>query len=362
MKIFTISYLLILLLSSDTHASNEFSRYVENSGASVESYLQEFAEYKTVLGKEYLDHKTQVLKEWGNAEISGPKVFVQYSKDFKTRSSVDFDGNTLSVSVRDSSQASAKHISNQLKEVLGVTVSKAADSNKLLKGLNANRVKSDKPLLGSTFSSDEIKKMISNARMSFNNDDKGSYTKVTIALPNTATIDRARAILPHVKKYAKEFKVDPSLIYAVIHTESSFNPLAQSHIPAFGLMQIVPQSAGRDVHKLLSGRDSEPSKSLLLRPDSNIRYGTAYLHLLDKKYLSSIKDPVSRRYCVIAAYNTGAGNVAKAFTGNTSIKSAAKRINSMTSDQVYRHLLRNLAYKEARDYLNKVNSRIKTYS
>jgi membrane-bound lytic murein transglycosylase C len=63
---------------------------------------------------------------------------------------------------------------------------------------------------------------------------------------------------------------------------------------------------------------------------------------------------------VIAAYNTGSGNVAKAF-GEKSVSSAVKKINSMSSEQVYQHLIKNLPYKETRNYLKKVNDRMKTY-
>jgi membrane-bound lytic murein transglycosylase C len=68
-------------------------------------------------------------------------------------------------------------------------------------------------------------------------------------------------------------------------------------------------------------------------------------------------------YCVIAAYNTGAGNVARAFNKDrsTSIGKASKVINQMTPQQVYDHLVVNLPYDETKNYLKKVNSRIALY-
>lgn len=359
----TISFLIfyISIFSPSVHSNDGFLKFLEEGNHGVDAYMREYVEHKQVLGKEYLDYESNIKKQWGVAVVSSPKVFVQYSEDFTTRSSVDFKMNTLSISVRDSVQVSAEKITNKIKEVISITVSKAISNSAILSDRGTGARSNSLPLIGASFSASEVKSMVAGARMSVNSDSSGKFTKVTLQLPNSATFKRAKRLLPHVERSAKEFGVDPSLIYAVIHTESSFNPLAQSHIPAFGLMQIVPSSAGRDVHKFLTGSNSEPSRQLLLHPNSNIRYGTAYLHLLDKRYLSDIKDPVSRRFCVIAAYNTGAGNVARAFTGKASVKLASKRINSMTSDQVYHHLKRNLTHKEARDYLHKVSSRIKIY-
>ena len=66
-------------------------------------------------------------------------------------------------------------------------------------------------------------------------------------------------------------------------------------------------------------------------------------------------------YCTIAAYNTGAGNVSKAFNGTTNINKAAKIINNMTSDQVYKRLMKKLPYNETKKYLYKVNNRMGMY-
>jgi membrane-bound lytic murein transglycosylase C len=66
-------------------------------------------------------------------------------------------------------------------------------------------------------------------------------------------------------------------------------------------------------------------------------------------------------YCVIAAYNTGSGNVAKAFVGNTSTESAFKVINQLTPEQVYATLKKDLPYAETRRYIVKVITHRKTY-
>jgi membrane-bound lytic murein transglycosylase C len=117
-------------------------------------------------------------------------------------------------------------------------------------------------------------------------------------------------------------------------------------------MQIVPKSAGKDAYKYIKGKDISPSKSYLFDAKNNIELGVAYLDLLDKKYLYGIKNPISKEYCIISAYNTGSGNVLKTFAKD---KSRAKRvINSKKPSEVYDILRANLPYAETRRYLKKV--------
>jgi len=77
--------------------------------------------------------------------------------------------------------------------------------------------------------------------------------------------------------------------------------------------------------------------------------------------MPEIKNPTSRLFCTIAAYNTGAGNVSKAFIGNTNIYKAANVINKMTPKQVYKTLMRKLPYNETKHYLKKVYDRTIVY-
>ncbi len=150
---------------------------------------------------------------------------------------------------------------------------------------------------------------------------------------------------------------------AIIHSESSFKSNAKSYIPAYGLMQVVPISAGHDVNKYIHKIDAPMEVSDLYVPLVNVETGSAYLNILNNRYLKAITNEQSRMYCMIAAYNTGAGNVARAFNKDrsTNINKAAIVINSMSSQQVYDHLLKNLPYDETKNYLKKVNNRIALY-
>ncbi len=155
-----------------------------------------------------------------------------------------------------------------------------------------------------------------------------------------------------IAKQAQRFNIEQALIYGIIETESSFNPYAVSSAPAYGLMQIVPSTAGRDVYRFLHKRDGMPSKQTLFSAATNIEYGTAYLYILFNRYLNGIRNRQSLEYCAIAAYNTGSGNVLQSFDGDKS--RAIAKINRLSSQQVYQHLRRNLSSQEARNYLHKV--------
>ncbi|WP_434762688.1 transglycosylase SLT domain-containing protein [Vibrio fortis] len=184
-----------------------------------------------------------------------------------------------------------------------------------------------------------------------------------VKLPENSLKARASKYSTLAEKESKNWEIDAALIMAIMHSESAFRPDAKSHVPAFGLMQVVPTSAGHDVNKQVRNIDAPMKVADLYQPVINVETGTAYLDILNSKYLRKIKNDESRLYCVIAAYNTGAGNVARAFNKDrsTSIGKASKVINQMTPQQVYDHLVVNLPYDETKNYLKKVNSRIALY-
>lgn len=157
-----------------------------------------------------------------------------------------------------------------------------------------------------------------------------------------------------VMQYAQAHELSPSVILAIMQTESAFNPRAISPIPAYGLMQLVPRSGALDAYLYLYNEHRLLDAEYLFHPMYNIELGSAYLKLLESRYLRAITDTQSRLYCTIAAYNTGAGNVARAFSGTKNIHTAARVINTMSSEQVFERLKAHLPFTETQRYIVKV--------
>jgi soluble lytic murein transglycosylase-like protein len=173
---------------------------------------------------------------------------------------------------------------------------------------------------------------------------------------------RAGRFEPLVLEYAARYDVSPALVLAVMHTESSFNPRARSGVPAYGLMQLVPRSGARDAYRFVYKEDRLVTGDYLYDPAHNIELGCAFLHILQDRYFKRVEDPTKRQLCAIAAYNTGAGNVCRAFGAGTSLTRAAPVINGMEAGDVYRRLRTQLPYEETRRYVYKVVDRMPLYA
>ena len=103
-----------------------------------------------------------------------------------------------------------------------------------------------------------------------------------------------------VNTYAQEYDLPPSLIYAVIYTESHFNEDAVSKAGAKGLMQLM-DSTYEWIQTKFPG-DPEPLDRIF-DPEINIRCGA--------KVLDVMHDLFTHSDTAIAAYNAGNGTVSK---------------------------------------------------
>ncbi|SFV66810.1 Membrane-bound lytic murein transglycosylase C precursor [hydrothermal vent metagenome] len=375
------SLLLCLLLFSAAEALT-FEEYKQQTHKSFIQSKKGFQAYKAEQKKAFENYVKELQKYWKKPILTDKKSLVSYSNDKKSRTIIDFKHNKLTI------QTLAKNRS-QAKQKLKLALAKAVtfDTKDFYKhdALEQKFAKIEKqrgfvsakvdtaPVLAPVLFQKKptrkslfqyVNKTVQNSPIKQKNSSKLHNRKLytlSIQLPKDTTIKRSRIYYEKVQKEANRQQLPLALIFAIIHSESSFNPMARSYIPAYGLMQIVPHTAGIDAYYYLYKRKKLVGSSYLYNAGNNIKMGSAYLHLLYYNYLKDIKNPQSRLYCTIAAYNTGAGNVARAFVSSTNTHRAALIINKLSPKEVYRRLLQDLHYEEPKRYLIKVNKRMKVY-
>lgn len=141
----------------------------------------------------------------------------------------------------------------------------------------------------------------------------------------------------HVEKYSKEYDIDKYLVYAVIQTESKFDPNAVSDAGAIGLMQIMEETAAECNEKENFGYNIPQD---LKDPEVNIHIGCYYLSRL----LDIFDD---NKELALIAYNGGMGNVKKWLVDEDYADGEGG--------------LNITPYKETNDYVDKVLKSYKRY-
>jgi len=366
---------------------NQNTRGFESQKEEFSGYKREtdkaFETYKKILEEEFENYKADILKNWDTAEVSGSKVWVEYLNNYKIRKKVDFENGDITIDIIEGQNSNIKPILiDLLQEDRGNAFRRdpvAFNTEQKLKTSYPDMLTAkieDEPIVSDLFSEDRLTdteadkladKLIEKQDTQLTDTVQGGkpVKTITIKLPEDRYEKSARKVKPFVEKYSARFSLEPSLVFSVIYNESRFNPMAKSYIPAYGLMQIVPKSAGVDAIHFLEGEKRVLAPSYLYNEENNVKIGTAYLHIVMNRYFKGVENSRSRLYCAIAAYNTGAGNVAYAFNKNNggrySLSRAVPVINSMSPEQVYSYLKNNLRYEEARNYIVKVSEKMKEY-
>lgn len=104
--------------------------------------------------------------------------------------------------------------------------------------------------------------------------------------------DKGRAFEDHIRSAAERYRLPPALVKAVMAAESGFNPRAQSHAGACGLMQLMPVTA------------AEMGVEDIFDAAQNIHGGARYLRYLLNHFDGDVK-------LAVAAYNAGPNLVAR---------------------------------------------------
>jgi membrane-bound lytic murein transglycosylase C len=337
-------------------------QYVRNPEAVIRDAGMLKRDYEQVV--ELLTGK--VKKTWGEKEVKLPSRthYVKYTQNYMSRAEVDFDAGTVLVETVDQADPRASLRSALVTTLLtpddprsvdlftDSSVTLTSDKKPYLAGLvvDADGRAVTTPAAAEAFA-DALLARSGSRQVTLQDGDR---TALFVKFPMVANFqnkqaEKYRAVVTRV---AQQYKVSPSLVFAVIKVESNFNPFAVSSAPAYGMMQLVPTSGGREAYKKVRGIDEPPTREYLFDADNNIELGTAYLSVLTFSQLDKVTSPVSREYCVIAAYNTGPGNVTKAFSKDRT--AAWNAINGMQPPAVYERLRTQLPYEETRQYVVKV--------
>ena len=352
-------------------------------------------DYKRFEREAFEEFQREVKAMWGDFVTSTKKDWVEYSEDKTGRSRVDFEAGEVMVEVvipKEEAERDPDSLDKKLTEEIERLI--------LDKGKNRDYDLPPKPeketlpmpelkkkipplpLLTSPVLEGQLKDKKGNTVTEKNKKefakeivktkpvikkevktDKGDMIRVQVKfllVPDHIRL-RAERYLDNVRRQAERFAISVPLAFAVIHTESYFNPKATSHVPAYGLMQLVPESGGWDAYKYVYGYGKKLPPDYLYNSDNNIELGCAYLGLIKNRYFRKVRHADNALYCAIASYNTGAGNLSWALCGKKQISCAVDKANSMKPDELYVYLRKNLHHQETRDYLKRVSERMKLY-
>lgn len=114
-------------------------------------------------------------------------------------------------------------------------------------------------------------------------------------------------IIKIINKYALQYNVDPNLVYAIVKSESNFQPMVISRAGARGLMQLMPEVWREYNDKSLCKGNHQDRRvctqgDCIFDPETNIRTGVNYFRDLLNKYEGRVD-------LALEAYNAGISNV-----------------------------------------------------
>lgn len=396
-----ILFILFIFLFNTAYSNSEsFEKYKDSLEYGSTQYeaniLYEMEKYKNIFQEETLKYTKKVTDIWGDKLITTNKVWVEYSSDMKTRKIMDFETGKIIIQTK-ADKIDKNKLTKDMSDFISADNATAAKNDILAQNVEKRLKKEGVKSISSketggavifSLLSDKTpnknnvntvaKDIVNNGNVSIDSlkngekivtlvsyipvEDDSSNKSVLSGNKNVGKIHKkAKEFKEYVSKYATDRKMSEALIFAVIHNESSFNPRATSHVPAYGLMQLVPKSGGAEAAEVYFGKKVVLSPSYFYNSDNNIKLGSTYLSLLYYKYFKDIKNDESRLYCTICAYNTGPTNVAKAFVSSRKISDAVNIINKKSPKEVYDILVNKLPYNETKMYLTKVASSYNAY-
>ncbi len=144
-----------------------------------------------------------------------------------------------------------------------------------------------------------------------------------------------RAFRTLIENAAKEFKLQPAVVWAICRSESGFNARVESHAAAIGLLQLILPTAQAMAKPLGLTADA----TTLRQPAVNVRLGA--------RYLRALLDRFDREAQMAAGYNAGGG--------------AVGRWRKQRGDWPMDLFVEAIPFRETRDYAKRVLSTIAVY-
>ncbi len=344
---------------------------------------RDFEEFVRKESEEYEAYIRQMNREWDTIVRSTNRDWGDFSRDSRTRFLARFEQGeiTLETRLEEGENPDDAAVVQRLREQYNRMVTEARSDFKgkkdavteSLDGVQVKKSLDRSYIRASLRSPDRYRKSprYSVDKYRARSGQKRRKLSLKLAMLSNHLQKRAKLYLPLVQKYAKRNHMEVPLVLAIMQAESYFNPRARSRDSsgrslAFGLMQLVPYSGAKEAHDEVHGYPRVVPGTELLNPERNIQLGTAYLSRLRNRYFRGVRDMDKARLLIIAAYNTGPNNVAKAFVRGKRIRSRLKKavpiINSMSPRQVYDAMKSRLPYAETRKYLPKVVKFMAAYS
>ena len=133
-----------------------------------------------------------------------------------------------------------------------------------------------------------------------------------------------------VREVSERHGLEPTFVAGVVYTESRFRPDVESHRGAYGLMQLLPQTA-----KFIQERSGIEGD--WRDPEVNLKLGAWYLGYLEEQYSGDER-------LMLAAYNSG-----------------ESRVNIWISDEGF-DVGEDIPYKETHHYVKNVLEAQETYT
>lgn len=321
----------------------------------------EFEAWRTHYQQELARYRGQIAAVWGTAEISSATTWVSYSKDLTTKTVVDYGRREIRVSTLAADTGEKQHALEALLAEAGsgqLSTTRRVSDPLLDASLGYNA-----PVLPGVIDPVTVNKTAANAiadvfselresQQPLPGSAKGLLTAstTTAILAGEPMLESARFYAPKIRRWANQYRLDPSVLHSIIHLITRYNPRAQTPLHELGLMLVDPA--------LLLRYDPTLAKRYehgdFFDPDKNLAAGAAILHGLFYRDFAGITNTQARNYCVLAGYRAGVANVLKALGISRSGQDRFKAVNALAPAGVYDRLKNHLVHEENKIYFARV--------